>query len=137
MLVVLIEPRHRVAIADVVSFDLTQSIAQGAAETDQGGALALQGGFINGVQTTVYALAAFIYVTEIRGAGVGWAVGMGRIGSIVSPLVGSYLLKATGPHGFFLGFGVTMCLSLLCLASITRHMPKKATIVAVEPALEH
>ena len=100
-------------------------------------ALALQGGFINGVQTTVYALAAFIYVTEIRGAGVGWAVGMGRIGSIVSPLVGSYLLKATGPHGFFLGFGVTMCLSLLCLASITRHMPKKATIVAVEPALEH
>jgi AAHS family 4-hydroxybenzoate transporter-like MFS transporter len=99
-------------------------------------ALFLQGGFINAVQTTMYALAAFVYVTEMRGAGVGWAVGFGRIGSIVSPLVGSYLLDVTGPHGFFAGFGVTMLLSLLCLMMIRKHMPKKIKIVAAVAAME-
>ncbi|MGZ3280736.1 MAG: MFS transporter [Caulobacteraceae bacterium] len=100
-------------------------------------ALFFQGGFINAVQTTMYALAAFVYPTEMRGAGVGWAVGFGRIGSIISPLVGIYLLHATGPHGFFAGFGVTMFISLLCLSLIRKHMPpKKATIAAAIPALE-
>jgi AAHS family 4-hydroxybenzoate transporter-like MFS transporter len=100
-------------------------------------ALFLQGGFINAVQTTMYALAAFVYVTEMRGAGVGWAVGFGRIGSIISPLVGIYLLHAVGPHGFFAGFGVTMCLSLLSLMLIRKHMPpKNATIAAAVPAME-
>jgi AAHS family 4-hydroxybenzoate transporter-like MFS transporter len=100
-------------------------------------ALFLQGGFINAVQTTMYALAAFVYVTEMRGAGVGWAVGFGRIGSIISPLVGIYLLHAVGPHGFFAGFGVTMCLSLLSLMLIRKHQPpKNATIAAAVPAME-
>jgi AAHS family 4-hydroxybenzoate transporter-like MFS transporter len=100
-------------------------------------ALFLQGGFINAVQTTMYALAAFVYVTEMRGTGVGWAVGFGRIGSIISPLVGSYLLNLAGPHGFFGGFGVTMCLSLLSLMLIRKHMPpKNATIAAAVVAME-
>jgi AAHS family 4-hydroxybenzoate transporter-like MFS transporter len=100
-------------------------------------ALFFQGGFINAVQTTMYALAAFVYPTEMRGAGVGWAVGVGRIGSIVSPLVGIYLLHAAGAHGFFAGFGVTMLISLLSLLLIRKHMPsKKATIAAAVPALE-
>lgn len=100
-------------------------------------ALTLQGACINGVQTTVYALAAFVYVTEMRGAGIGWAVGIGRIGSIVSPVVGNALLEAFGPHGFFLGFGAAMFVSLACLALITHHMPAKRSFVAVEPVLEH
>jgi AAHS family 4-hydroxybenzoate transporter-like MFS transporter len=100
-------------------------------------ALCLQGGFINAVQTTMYALAAFVYVTEMRGAGVGWAVGFGRIGSIVSPMVGSYLIDAFGPHAFFGGFGVTMCISLLSLLLIRKHMPpKNVTIAAAVPATE-
>jgi AAHS family 4-hydroxybenzoate transporter-like MFS transporter len=100
-------------------------------------ALFFQGGFINAVQTTMYALAAFVYVTEMRGAGVGWAVGFGRIGSIVSPLVGVYLLRFVGPHGFFAGFGVTMFISLLCLLLIRKHLPsKKDTIAAAVTALE-
>jgi AAHS family 4-hydroxybenzoate transporter-like MFS transporter len=73
----------------------------------------------------------------MRGAGVGWAVGFGRIGSIISPLVGVYLLHATGAHGFFGGFGVTMLISLLSLLLIRKHMPpKRATIAAAVPATE-
>ena len=88
-------------------------------------AITLQGGLINGVQTTMYALAAFIYATEIRGAGIGWAVGFGRLGTIVSPLFGIYLLDAAGPHAFFVGFAVTMTLSLLSILMIRRHMPRR------------
>ena len=88
-------------------------------------ALTLQGGFINGVQTTMYALAAFVYVTEMRGAGVGWAVGIGRVGSIICPYVGDQLIKVFGANGFFLGFGVTMFCSLMFILLIRRHMPKK------------
>jgi AAHS family 4-hydroxybenzoate transporter-like MFS transporter len=99
-------------------------------------ALTLQGGFINGVQTTMYALAAFVYPTEIRGAGIGWAVGVGRLGAIVSPLVGIYLLHAAGPHGFFIGFGVTMTLSLLSILLIRRHLPRRVKIVDAIPAMK-
>jgi hypothetical protein len=42
-----------------------------------------------------------------------------------------------GPHGFFAGFGVTMCLSLLSLMLIRKHQPpKNATIAAAVPAME-
>ncbi len=99
-------------------------------------AITLQGGLINGVQTTMYALAAFVYPTEMRGAGIGWAVGIGRLGSIVSPLFGIYLLDAAGPHGFFIGFAVTMALSLLSILLIRRHMPKRITAVAAVKAME-
>lgn len=99
-------------------------------------AITLQGGLINGVQTTMYALAAFVYPTEMRGAGIGWAVGIGRLGSIVSPLFGIYLLDAAGPHGFFIGFAVTMALSLVSILLIRRHMPKRITAVAAVQAME-
>ncbi len=99
-------------------------------------AITLQGGLINGVQTTMYALAAFVYPTEMRGAGIGWAVGIGRLGSIVSPLFGIYLLDAAGPHGFFIGFAVTMALSLVSILLIRRHMPKRITAVAAVKAME-
>ncbi len=99
-------------------------------------ALTLQGGFINGVQTTMYALAAFVYVTEMRGAGVGWAVGIGRIGTIICPFVGDQLIKAWGPNGFFAGFGVTMCLSLISILLIRKHMPKRVRVVDAVAALE-
>jgi MFS transporter, AAHS family, 4-hydroxybenzoate transporter len=88
--------------------------------------LAFQGGFLNGCQTTLYALGAYIYVTELRGTGVGWAVGLGRLGAIISPLVGAALLKDLGPKGFFFGIAATMVLSFLSLALIRRHVPKTA-----------
>jgi len=100
-------------------------------------ALTLQGGFINGVQTTMYALAAYVYATELRGAGVGWAVGIGRLGSIICPYVGDYFIKSFGPNGFLGGFGVTMAMSLLCILLIRKHMPGKIKLVAAETALEH
>jgi AAHS family 4-hydroxybenzoate transporter-like MFS transporter len=45
-----------------------------------------------GGQIAANALAAAIYPTSVRATGVGWALGIGRIGSIVGPLVGGMLM---------------------------------------------
>jgi AAHS family 4-hydroxybenzoate transporter-like MFS transporter len=45
-----------------------------------------------GTQACGNALAASLYPTTVRSTGVGWAYGIGRIGSIVGPIVGGLLL---------------------------------------------
>ncbi len=45
-----------------------------------------------GGQIAANALAAAFYPTSVRATGVGWALGIGRIGSIVGPLVGGMLM---------------------------------------------
>jgi AAHS family 4-hydroxybenzoate transporter-like MFS transporter len=47
---------------------------------------------IVGGQIASNALAATYYPTAVRSTGIGWALGIGRIGSIVGPLVGGTLL---------------------------------------------
>ena len=47
-----------------------------------------------GGQIAANALAAGFYPTSVRATGVGWALGIGRVGSIVGPLVGGVLLTA-------------------------------------------
>ena len=47
---------------------------------------------IIGGQNASHALTAEFYPTRIRSTGVGWALGIGRIGSIVGPVVGGQLL---------------------------------------------
>ncbi|MEO8465520.1 MAG: MFS transporter [Gammaproteobacteria bacterium] len=46
-----------------------------------------------GGQTGSNALASDFYPTSIRSTGVGWALGVGRIGSILGPFVGGWLLS--------------------------------------------
>ena len=46
-----------------------------------------------GGQTCSNALAAESYPTAVRSTGVGWALGIGRIGSIVGPVLGGVLLS--------------------------------------------
>src|ERR1700676_1715470 len=47
---------------------------------------------IAGAEIAANALAAGFYPTSIRATGVGWALGIGRVGSIIGPLVGGVLL---------------------------------------------
>ncbi len=47
---------------------------------------------IVGGQIAANALAATYYPTGLRATGVGWALGIGRVGSIVGPLIGGALL---------------------------------------------
>jgi AAHS family 4-hydroxybenzoate transporter-like MFS transporter len=88
--------------------------------------LAVTGGFINAVQTTMYALAAQIYPTEVRATGVGTAVAFGRIGALLSTYAGAWALDAGGPRLFFLCIASALAVAALALASIRRHIPRVA-----------
>jgi AAHS family 4-hydroxybenzoate transporter-like MFS transporter len=52
---------------------------------------------IIGGQTGANVVAALVYPTYIRSTGVGWALGIGRIGSIVGPVVGGIMLAERWP----------------------------------------
>ena len=56
------------------------------------GVMFVLGVLVQGAQAGLNALAAEIYAQEIRSTGVGWALGVGRIGSILGPLLGGLML---------------------------------------------
>ena len=56
----------------------------------------VMGAGVIGGQTIAHALSSEFYPTAIRATGVGWALGIGRIGSIVGPTVGGFLLATGG-----------------------------------------
>ena len=45
----------------------------------------------SGTQTLIYGLVANYYRTNVRGAGVAWCAGFGRIGGVGGPMLGGYL----------------------------------------------
>ena len=51
------------------------------------------GFFVVGGQTASNALTAEFYPTAMRSTGVGWALGVGRVGSIIGPTLGGVLLS--------------------------------------------
>ena len=50
--------------------------------------------FVQGAFTGLYAVAVRIYPTEIRTTGIGWAIGAGRTGAILGPIIAGVLLGA-------------------------------------------
>lgn len=66
-------------------------------------AIFIAGFCIVGGQIASNALTATIYPTAIRSTGVGWALGVGRVGSIVGPIIGGAMLgRQTGAGPLFL-----------------------------------
>jgi AAHS family 4-hydroxybenzoate transporter-like MFS transporter len=88
--------------------------------------LGLTGGMINGVQTTMYALAAHVYPTAVRATGVGTAVAVGRFGGVLSPYAGAWALEAGGSRVFFATIAGAMALVLSCIAIVRRHVPARS-----------
>ena len=50
------------------------------------------GFFVLGIQSGINVIGALIYPTSLRANGSGWELGIGRIGSIVGPIVGGLLI---------------------------------------------
>jgi len=86
--------------------------------------LAWTGGLINAVQTTMYALAAHVYPTGIRGTGVGTAVAFGRVGGVAAPYAGSWALESGGASQLFGFMAAGMTLVFASLASVRNHIPR-------------
>jgi len=76
----------------------------------------LQGGY-NGV----WPLAAAAYPSECRATGVGWAIGAGRSGAIIGPMLGGYLMAAHASLLLLFGaYSVPLALCALCAAFVDR-----------------
>jgi AAHS family 4-hydroxybenzoate transporter-like MFS transporter len=74
---------------------------------------------VQGAQAGINALSAMYYPTVIRSTGVGWALGVGRIGSIIGPFIGGLMLAAqwTPQQIFMAGAVPALCAAAAVLAS--------------------
>lgn len=84
---------------------------------------AVSGGLLNAVQAPMYALAAHVFPTAIRGTGVGLTMAVGRVGNVLASYVGSWALSAGGPPLYFLTWAVAMTLVFTCLGIVRHHIP--------------
>jgi MFS transporter, AAHS family, 4-hydroxybenzoate transporter len=79
----------------------------------------LQGGY-NGI----WPLAASVYPSERRATGIGWAIGIGRSGAVIGPLIGGYLMAANTPLPML--FAVyCVPLAICALAAVMVSRPRK------------
>lgn len=84
---------------------------------------AIVGGAILCIQAILYGIAPRCYPYEIRGTGVGVAVGVGRFGSISGPLIaGAVVATGAGPTGvMYTLFPITLVAGVTTVFLLTRH----------------
>jgi AAHS family 4-hydroxybenzoate transporter-like MFS transporter len=76
-----------------------------------------------GGQIGANALAARAYPTAIRGTGVGWALGVGRAGSVLGPIIGGVLLSVHWEtRSLFMLAAVPVLVASLAALAISRSM---------------
>ncbi|QDQ84506.1 MFS transporter [Paraburkholderia megapolitana] len=82
------------ACGAVLVFALGRVIGTGNAAF---GMLFITGACLVGGQLTIPAIASRLFPTPVRAAGIGWTMAIGRMGSIIGPLVGGILLAQKLP----------------------------------------
>ena len=76
----------------------------------------LLGFFVQGAQAGLNALSATFYPTSIRSTGVGWALGVGRFGSIVGPVFGGIMMSLEwSPRQIFFAGAIPALLAALAV----------------------
>jgi len=66
-----------------------------------------------GGQNSANAFAAIFYPTAMRSSGVGWCLGIGRLGAIIGPLIGGFLFSLHWPNSWVFAMGA---IPLACAA---------------------
>ncbi|GAB7536534.1 3-(3-hydroxy-phenyl)propionate transporter MhpT [Burkholderia sp. 22PA0106] len=82
------------------------------------------GMFVIGGQSVLYALAAIYYPTAMRGTGVGAAVAVGRLGSVVGPLAAATLLAAGRSAPVVIGASIPVTLVAAGAALLLIRRPR-------------
>lgn len=71
---------------------------------------------VQGAQAGLNAAAAMYYPTVIRSTGIGWALGVGRVGSIAGPMLGGLMLSMSWtPQQIFLAGSIPACSAALAV----------------------
>jgi MFS transporter, AAHS family, 4-hydroxybenzoate transporter len=93
----------------------------------------LLGFCVTGAQGGINALAAGFYPTSIRSTGVGWALGIGRIGSIVGPMLAGVMLSAGWkPQQVFLAGAIPACCAAIAVL-LTNQLSGAANAYRPQP----
>jgi AAHS family 4-hydroxybenzoate transporter-like MFS transporter len=85
--------------------------------------LGVHGMFVNAVQSTMYALCAFVYPTRVRATGTASALAFGRLGAILSAFAGAMVITQGGASAYLLMLGGAMVLVLVALTVVRKHIP--------------
>ncbi|NOZ18772.1 MAG: MFS transporter, partial [Betaproteobacteria bacterium] len=96
--------------------------------------LGLHGLFVNAVQSTMYALCAFVYPTAVRATGTASAVAFGRLGAILSAFAGAMVITAGGSSAYLAMLGIAMLVVLGALLVMREQIPRLTARAANEVA---
>jgi len=81
---------------------------------------------IVGAQPALNALASTLYPTEIRATGIGWSLGVGRVGAIVGPVVAAQLVALNwSSQSLFLAAAVPASFSCIVVIGLAIVMRRK------------
>jgi len=93
---------------------------------------------IIGGQPAVNALAATYYPTTLRSTGVGWSLGIGRVGSIVGPVLAGELIRRNWANSdIFFAMAVPTIISALMLLLIAADNRRAHVNLAGEDSIAH
>jgi len=82
---------------------------------------------IIGAQLVLTAISAIAYPTAMRATGIGWALGMGRLGAVISPILGGLALSGgLGGASLFLCAAAPALLCTSCAILLARQLRKNA-----------
>jgi AAHS family 4-hydroxybenzoate transporter-like MFS transporter len=95
--------------------------------------LGLHGLFVNAAQTTMFALSAHVYPTNVRATGTASAMAFGRLGAILSAFAGAAIISAGGAEAYFGMLGVAMAGVMIALLMVRNHIPALGSPVATRP----
>jgi MFS transporter, AAHS family, benzoate transport protein len=90
----------------------------------------------SGTQTLIYGFVANYYRTNVRGAGVAWCAGFGRLGGVGGPLLGGFLIAAGFELAsiFYVLAGLGLLGLILTLLVRTAHRPLELHPTPIEPS---
>ena len=98
--------------------------------------LGLHGLFVNAAQTTMFALSAHVYPTNVRATGTASAMAFGRLGAILSSFAGAAIISAGGAQAYFGMLGVAMLGVMIALLLVRNHIPRVEATRTVPTATE-
>jgi AAHS family 4-hydroxybenzoate transporter-like MFS transporter len=123
-------PSVALAIIGVVTLvSISQTLSSAAAAhmpfnlTSLMAGIAVVGFVMIGIQTAAYRLSTWIYPTQLRASGVGWASSLGRAGGILSSFIAGWILGKVHGAGLFATLAGAIFATLLGALMIRRHLP--------------
>ena len=87
--------------------------------------LGVHGMCVNAVQSTMYAVCAFIYPTGMRATGTAGALAFGRFGAVFSAFIGAAVITAGGASAYLAMLSLAMLGVLAALLLVRGHIPPR------------